>query len=104
MENEAQMLSSTERQTQYEHAKPPHERLVHFGLKGAPPKYTIAGFIEQTIYPTVGSLQRHLANVQLLVQPNRWPQRPLPIAQALHDLYLISHESHLTAGQSQQQV
>ncbi|XP_073826444.1 hexosaminidase D-like isoform X3 [Musca autumnalis] len=65
-------------------------------------KYTIAEFIEQTIYPTIGSLQRHLANAQLLLQPNHWPQRPLPIAQALHDLHLMSDEPHLTAGQSQQ--
>lgn len=58
MENEAQMLSSAERQTQYEHelqrmgvpvvagigpdgAKPPKERLVHLDLKGAPPKVSL---------------------------------------------------------------
>lgn len=58
MENEAQMLSSAERQTQYEHelqrmgvpvvagigpdgAKPPKDRLVHLDLKGAPPKVSL---------------------------------------------------------------
>lgn len=55
MENDAQLLSSAEKQTQYEHdlqrmgipnvagigpdgARPPNERLVHLDLKGAPPK------------------------------------------------------------------
>lgn len=55
MENDAQMLTSAERRTQYEHelqrmgipivagigpegARAPNERLVHLDLKGAPPK------------------------------------------------------------------
>ncbi|XP_065363115.1 hexosaminidase D [Calliphora vicina] len=65
-------------------------------------EFTIAEFIEQSIYPTIGSLQRHLANAQLLLQPNTWPQRPLPIAQALHDLNLIPNNPQQQQQQQQQ--
>ena len=67
-------------------------------------QFTIAEFIEQSIYPTIGSLQRHLANAQLLLQPNTWPQRPLPIAQALHDLNLIPNNQQQQQQQHQQQL
>lgn len=45
--------------------------------------------MEQKIYPTLNSLERHWANGSALLRQREWPKRPLPIPKELHDGRLL---------------